>query len=162
MENKLMHLYEISDAFNQIYEMSETDESLSDYLDSIKMDLVGKVDNIVMYRRTLELTCAALDSEIDRLAQLKRHHALTAQNLKSYLSYNLHKMGKDKLETEKFRLSFRKSESVEIVDESLISDEYKSIKMVEVMDKIGIKKAIKEGIEVKGAILKTTNNLQIK
>jgi len=108
------------------------------------------------------LTCAALDSEIDRLAQLKRHHALTAQNLKSYLSYNLHKMGKDKLETEKFRLSFRKSESVEIVDESLISDEYKSIKMVEVMDKIGIKKAIKEGIEVKGAILKTTNNLQIK
>jgi len=162
MENKLMHLYEISDAFNQISEMSETDESLSDYLDSIKMDLVGKVDNIVMYRRTLELTCAALDSEIDRLAQLKRHHALTAQNLKSYLSYNLHKMGKDKLETEKFRLSFRKSESVEIVDESLISDEYKSIKMVEVMDKIGIKKAIKEGIEVKGAILKTTNNLQIK
>jgi len=157
-----MHLYEISDAFNQISEMSETDESLSDYLDSIKMDLVGKVDNIVMYRRTLELTCAALDSEIDRLAQLKRHHALTAQNLKSYLSYNLHKMGKDKLETEKFRLSFRKSESVEIVDESLISDEYKSIKMVEVMDKIGIKKAIKEGIEVKGAILKTTNNLQIK
>jgi len=162
MENKLMHLYEISDAFNQISEMSETDESLNDYLDSIKMDLVGKVDNIVMYRRTLELTCAALDSEIDRLAQLKRHHALTAQNLKSYLSYNLHKMGKDKLETEKFRLSFRKSESVEIVDESLISDEYKSIKMVEVMDKIGIKKAIKEGIEVKGAILKTTNNLQIK
>ena len=162
MENKLMHLYEISDSFNKISEMSETDESLNEYLDSIKMDLVSKVDNIVMYRRTLELTCTALDSEIDRLTQLKKHHDRTAQNLKSYLSYNLHKMGKDKLETEKFRLSFRKSESVEIVDGSLISDEYKSIKMVEVVDKMEIKKAIKEGKEVKGAILKTTNNLQIK
>jgi len=162
MENKLMHLYEISDAFNKISEMAETDESLNDYLDAVLMDLVDKVDNIVMYRRTLELTCDALDSEIDRLTRLKIHHALTAQKLKSYLSYNLHKMGKDKLETEKFRLSFRKSESIEIVDESLIADEYKSVKMVELTDKIRIKKAIKEGIEVKGAILKTTNNLQIK
>ena len=66
------------------------------------------------------------------------------------------------METEKAVLSFRKSTSTEILDATLVPDEYKSVKMVESIDKVAIKKDILAGKEVAGATNKEVNNLQIK
>ena len=157
-----LSLYEISEAFSSIEEQMEDDLSLQDYLDAIKMDLIEKVDNIVMYRQSLELTADAVQSEIDRLTKLKKHYTTKADKLKNYLAYNMHKMGKDTLETEKAKLSFRSSETTEVDDVSKIPDEYIITKTTKAPDKTAIKNAIKGGIDVPGTHIEKHKNLVIK
>jgi len=82
--------------------------------------------------------------------------------MKNYLSYTLLKTETKELETEVAKLSFRKSEAVSILDDSIIPEEFtKEIVSVSV-DKTAIKKAIKEGRSIDGAELIVKQNLQIK
>ena len=60
------------------------------------------------------------------------------------------------------KCSFRKSESVNIINLDNLADKYKQTKVEVVPDKKAIKDAIKGGLEVFGAELVTNNNLQIK
>jgi len=161
MENKL---YEISNALVGLEEImdEDNDPQLYEYLDSIKMELTQKVDNIVMRLRTLELTSKAVDTEIDRLDSLKKYYDRRGQKLKSYLAHNLQMIGKDRLETEKAVLSFRKSETTDILDEKLIPQEYKTVKTTESINKTAIKEAINGGVEVPGAVVTPHKSLQIK
>jgi hypothetical protein len=66
-------------------------------------------------------------------------------------------------ETDFIKLSFRKSESVQIVDENLIPADFWAVKIPEAtVDKTAIKEAIKGGLEVPGAEIKVSQNIQIK
>ena len=58
------------------------------------------------------------------------------------------------------KISFRKSESVEIDNVEELEDRFKRVKVE--ADKTAIKQAIKSGKEVKGARLVENNNLQIR
>jgi len=104
----------------KVEEMEQDDETLTEYLDSIKMDFKEKANNIVRYRRSLELTSEAIKSEIDRLTALKKGYDLRGEKMKNYLSYTLLKTETKELETEVAKLSFRKSEAVSILDDSII------------------------------------------
>jgi len=59
-----------------------------------------------------------------------------------------------------FKLSFRKSESIEC--DEFVDSNYCTVKTSIAPDKMAIKQAIKEGKEVVGARLIIKNNLQIK
>lgn len=155
-------LYDITEGINKVEEFIEDEQALTEYLDSLEMQLETKVSNIVRYSRTLELTADAVSNEIDRLSSLKKYYERKSQNLKNYLSYSLQKIGKDSLETEAAKLSFRKSETLEVEDVALIPDEYIVIKTTKSADKTAIKSAIKGGIEVPGAHIEQHKNLQIK
>jgi hypothetical protein len=68
----------------------------------------------------------------------------------------------NRLETPPLKISFRKSESVEIDDESAISFAYLKEKITYTIDKTAIKEAIKKGEVVAGARLQVNQNIQIK
>lgn len=68
--------------------------------------------------------------------------------------------GIEKIETDYFRLSFRKSESVVVDDVEKLSDEY--IVTKKSANKVAIKKALKSGQTIEGATIVETNNLQVK
>jgi hypothetical protein len=155
-------LYAISDAIIKVEDFIEDENELAEYLDSLKIDFSEKVSQVLMYRRGLELTQEALGSEIDRLAQLKKYYERKSENLKNYVSSSMQKIGKDNLELEIAKLSFRKSESIEVTNIAELSPEFITVKTTESADKTAIKKAIKEGKEVTGAELITKLNLQIK
>ena len=108
------------------------------------------------------MTSKAVDTEIDRLDSLKKYYDRRGQKLKSYLAHNLQMIGKDRLETEKAVLSFRKSETTDILDEKLIPQEYKTVKTTESINKTAIKEAINGGVEVPGAVVTPHKSLQIK
>ena len=59
-------------------------------------------------------------------------------------------------------MSFRKSVSVDIVDETALPLEFLKIVEDVKIDKTAIKKAINSGVEVSGAVLKNNRSLQIK
>ena len=108
------------------------------------------------------MTQDAISSEIDRLTSLKKIYARKGENLKNYVSYSMQKTNNKNLELDIAKLSFRKSASVEIFNEELVSDEYKKVKTVSTIDKVLIKATLKAGQAVSGATLKENLNLQIK
>jgi hypothetical protein len=110
--------------------------------------------------KTFEDTSSVIDKEIKRLQELKKKADNNAERLKQRIKDAMIQFGYEKVETPTITLSFRKSESVEITDESLISNEYMRFKSEP--DKTEIKKALKEGKSVHGAMLIENKNLQIK
>lgn len=155
-------LYVIADAFNKLEEMAEDDASLIPYLDSVEMQLKEKAENVVMFQQSLLRSTEAIDNEIKRLSEMKKHRLNAADRLKNYIKFAMEKNGIEKIETDLFKLTFLKSETLDVVDESVVPEDYIVVKTTKSVDKIAIKKALKEGKEIPGVALSSHKNLQIK
>lgn len=102
-----------------------------------------------------------IDNEIKRLQQAKKAREKTIERLKSTIEYAMNTFEVDKIETPLIKISFRKSESVEVEDVNNLPALYKVVKVSETADKLKIKDAIKSGILIEGCTIKTNKNLQI-
>jgi hypothetical protein len=158
MEN--ISLYQMTEAFQTLENME--DEEMAPYLESLEVQIENKVDAIVKYRQNLTLGASAIDQEIQRLTKMKQAAEKRAESLKSYISSAMLTHNIEKIDTGLFKLSFLKSESVEIINEQEIPAEFIKVKTTTSVDKVEIKKLLKKGIEVNGASLRKSNNLQIK
>lgn len=101
-----------------------------------------------------------IDAEIKRLQDLKKKSAKVSDYLKERISAAMAEFGIEKVESPTLKLSFRKSESVEVYDESKLNQKYFNYKPT--VDKTTIKADLKEGIDVPGARIVSKQNLQIK
>jgi hypothetical protein len=105
----------------------------------------------------------AVDSEIARLSAIRKRLMKTVNWAENAIDYAMYKYGIEKIEMDNIKISFRNSEVVEIDDSKLLSPEFlRVIPAKSEPDKIAIKQAIKEGIDVPGVKLITKRNLQIK
>ena len=103
-----------------------------------------------------------IDNEIKRLQQAKKSREKTIQRLKDTIELAMLTFDVDKIETPLIKISFRKTESVEVTDVNELPNEFKVIKLTETADKLKIKDALKSGIFIEGCSIKTNRNLQIK
>lgn len=157
-----MELYKITGALAKIEDMAEEDQSLAEFLDGIQLQMNEKIDGIVRFSRNMESDANAIEAEIQRLKDLKAYKERMSQRLKDYISHCMTNAGITKIETSIAKLSFRKSESLSVVDEAAIPDEFKNTIISKPVDKNAIKQAIKDGREVPGAKIEERQNLQIK
>lgn len=104
----------------------------------------------------------AVNEEIKRLTELKKRNEKAIERMETAISNAMQLYGIEKVDSSFLKLSFRKSESVEVINEEQISMQFKKYKEVVSIDKISIKEALKRGDVVEGAILVTNQNLQIK
>ncbi len=104
----------------------------------------------------------AVDIEIKRLQELKKRNNNAIERMETAISNAMQLYGIDKVESSFLNLSFRKSESVEIVNEAQLTPEFVNTKQVTTPDKVAIKTALKRGDVVEGAVLVINQNLQIK
>jgi len=102
------------------------------------------------------------DIEIKRLTELMNWDKKKVERIEKWIDYILQTFKIEKMETELNKLSYRKSESVEFVDEALIPEKFKVIKETTNISKTEIKNALKLWESVPGVIIKITQNLQIK
>ena len=141
-----MTLYEIN-AKLMAYEMEidpETGEWLNeDELDALHMERDEKIENICLWTKNLRAEASAIKTEEKNLAERRKAKENKADRLEAYVALNLD--GK-KFETPRVKVSFRKSEAVEILDESKVPSEYLDISVVSKPIKAEIKKYLK-GIE---------------
>lgn len=103
-----------------------------------------------------------IDNEIKRLQQAKRSREKTIERLKDTIELAMLTFDIDKIETPLIKISFRKSESVEVENVNELPNEFKVIKLTESADKLKIKDALKSGMFISGCSIKTNRNLQIK
>lgn len=162
-----LSLYNIEQEYIQLAELlTENGGELTPELEAAlvmnKDNLTTKSTNYGLVIKQFEYNVDTIDAEIERLTKLKKTNVNAIDRLKNGISEAMKLYGFEKIETPLLKLSFRKSESVEIENESLIPLIYQTSKTVISISKTDIKTALKEGLEVPGASLKVNQNLQIK
>ncbi len=160
-------LYNITSNYLDILNNLEIDEETGELLNFDKLEeldskLEDKAEAVALYIKNEQSIAGQIKQEEASLAARRKQHENKAERLKDYLSYSLLSANKLKIETSKASLSFRKSESVEVNDIDLIPKEFIKVKTTESADKTAIKKALKSGQNIDGAVLKINQNLQIK
>ena len=166
-----MKLYELAnDYIALLLAMDEEDipeEALADTLEAIKGDVEVKADNIACMLKNLLAESEAIRAEEIRLAERRRAKERAYDRLKQYLADILQRMDISKVETARNKITFRKSESVELNEEAFIAwasenrDDLLTFAAPKA-NKTEIKRALKEGAEIVGAQLVTKQNINIK
>lgn len=157
-----MNLYEIKQEFEKAIEECvdmETGEIINPArLDELNMVLTDKRENVALYIKNLSAEAKAIDEEAKNLTNRKRVLNNKVEGLKKYLADNLEG---HKFETAKVVVSFRKSEQLEINSIEHIPTEY-LISQEPKIDKVALKKSIKQGAVINGVQIITKQNIQIK
>lgn len=138
----------------------ETGEVDYERLKSLQMEKGAKLENIALWIKNLIAEKDAIKNEMKALAERAEAKEKKAEQLKAFLNYALEGQ---KFETAKVAISYRKSVSVNLVNEEAITDN-RFIRIVEnrSIDKIALKEALKSGEKVEGAELVEKQNIQIK
>lgn len=124
-------------------------------------ELKQKALNYAYVIKNLEADEEAINSEMKRLAELKKSNAKKIDKLKEIVANSMISFNLDKIESPTLKLSIRKSESVNVIDETKLSDNFFTTKITKTVSKTALKEALKTG-EIAGAELVINNNLQIK
>lgn len=160
----MITLYEISAEQQRLnYLLEESGGELTPEIQELLIinegNFLSKSENYakaILHYKAVEQTIKA---EQERLDTFKKTAQKTQEKLREKLSEAMILFEKEKIEFNTIKLSFRKSQSVQIIDESKIPNEF--IKVKTEIDKAGIKEALKSR-SIPGAILQDNLNLQIK
>lgn len=154
-------LYELTGQFLDIYNLELDEETKLDTLDSIdwQNDYEEKVENYIKVMKNLESDIEARKNEIKRLTELNKADEKKKDHLKETLSTSLQLTGHERVDTPLFKVSFRKSQAVE-VDELVLPESYKVATWKP--DKKRLKEDLKNGLEIVGASLVERKNLSIR
>lgn len=154
-----MTIYEIDQAILDCLDF-ETGEVLdSEALQALQMQREQKIDNVACWHKNLLAEAEAIKAEEKNLMERRKAKETKAEQLKNWLSQVV---AGQKIETTRNKISWRKSESVELLNEDAISDTFKEEVTTVKIDKAAIKEAIKAGVIVSGAVLVEKQNIQIK
>lgn len=154
----MANLYEIDAQIMACVDF-ETGEIIDEEkLQALQLEFNQKVEGIALWIKNLLAEAKMIKEEKDNLAERQKSCENKAASLKKYLSSAL---DGEKFKTAKVSVSYRKSESVEIEDISLLDDDYLKFKEPEA-DKTKIKAALKNGVSLEGVTLVEKNNIQIK
>lgn len=151
-------LYEIdNEILNCIDE--ETGEIIDEErLNTLNMERNQKIENVALWYKNLISDAEAYKHEKDVFIAKQKAAENKAEQLKEYLKKAIQG---EKFTTTKVAISWRKSEAVEVKDWTQLEEEYLRYKEPEV-DKVKLKKALKNGELIYGAILLEKQNIQIK
>lgn len=169
----MSNLYEISNELRSIYNQLENGEGVDLETGEIKPEvqnalaltssnLQSKAIDYGYIIKSLGDELELYTKEIKRLNERKKQIESLQEKLEGNLTRAMQEFGIVEIKGKTIRLSFRKSESVEIVDADLIPDDFKIVKTLIEPDKKYIKQAIKDGVKVEGARIVEKQNLQIK
>lgn len=161
-----MTLYEIDKSIAECLDL-ETGEILDfEKLNEMQMAKDEKLENVALYIKQLEAETTAIKAEEKSLAERRKVKENRIEGLKGWLSSVLE--GKA-FETAKVRLSFRKNEKVEFEDELTVLEYLEKNNLDNCLkykfpdiSKTEVKKLLKAGEKIPGAVLVETNNLQMK
>ena len=175
-----MNLYEIDQRLlnlemlgvdTETGEVAVTEEDFQRMYDEIQMEMNDKLINTSCFIKNLMADIEAFKAEEKRIAERrKRKEALVAhlkESMDNVIKHRLNDIDNDfdgcnawKLDDPKAYISYRKSEKVNIIDETKIPKAFLKVKTEPNLTEI--KNAIKDGKKVKGAEIVTNLNLQIK
>lgn len=153
-----MNLYEIDSAILDCMDI-ETGEIFDiDRFEELALTRDAKIENICLWIKNLNAEIEALKAEKDAFAKRQKSAENKMESLKKYISGYLEGTP---FESTKVKVSFRKSESLEIEEGTIIPDEFLRFKEPEV-NKTDLKNAVKAGLAIAGVQIVEKQNIQIR
>ena len=163
-----MKLYEINQQYDTLKKyITDTDTSedmFKEAFDQIEAAFEDKAENIVKLIKNIEGDVEAHKVEEKRISEKRKFMENHIGRLKKMLEESMVQMDKDDVKAGTFTLKIQKNPySVEIEDESLIPEEYKTIEQVVKIDKKHIVDDYKaDQMMIPGVNVKQTESLRIK
>jgi len=160
-------LYDISDVLRQALdaaqeyindETGEIPEDWAEFLDTCQVERDTKVVQCALMARELKAESEAIANEAKRLMARSRSCASQYDRLRDYIAYNM--QAGEKLKDERVSLSCREIDSVNVVNESVIPEEY--WKLTRTVKKADINSAIKSGKSVPGTVIEKKKSITIR
>jgi len=163
-----MKLYELTSDIARLEELLESNPEASEvvksealeFLQEMQVSRAEKIENCVALLKNWEALETAIKAEETALKARRESLEKRAQWLKNYLGYCL--QPGEKFESAKCKISWRKSETVEIQEEAKIPPQFWREKVTREVDKKAIKETFQAGGEVEGVTIIKKNNLIIK
>lgn len=153
-----MNLYEIDNEILGCVDIDTGEIFDVDKFEALGLERDAKIENICLWIKNLKAEVEALKAEKDAFDKRKKAAENKLESLKKYITGYLEGTA---FESTKVKVSFRKSESLEVTDISKIPEEYLKYKEPDV-DKTAIKNAIKQGKSFEGVLIVENQNIQIK
>lgn len=154
-----MTLYEIDQAILNTVD-PETGEILDiEALNALQMARTDKLESVALWIKNLQADAQAFKAEKEAFAEREKKALAKVDSLKKWLASAC---DGQKFNTWRCAVTFRKSERVEILDETKIPQDYLTCKTTIAPDKAAIKEALKDGEIIEGCSLVTVMNPTIK
>lgn len=160
-----MKLYEISDAIRAALDHidvdPETGEILNaDNLHAVEAEASDKIEATALYLRELDAEAKAAKDEADRMIARVKSMQKRSDYIKSMLLEALHATGKVK--TARVTVSIRTTQAVEVSEGANLPEAYTTVKTTVSPNKIAIKQALLDGVEVPGCHLEARESVSIR
>lgn len=156
-----MNIYELTGAYLQIQNLIEDGEDYADTLESIDDAIEDKAVGYAQVMKNLEGYVAALKTEETRLSDKRKSIENNIKRLKETLQEAMELTGKEKFKTPLFNFNIQNNPPSAQVDEKQVDEKY-LIPQPPKVDKKAIIADLKEGKEVKGAVLTQGRSLRIR
>lgn len=163
-----MHLREIPlriTALVEEYNSDCTDERMIEIeaeLSTLEDDFASLCQHLATLKSSYEGQCAVYSTEIERLTEKRFSDNRKAEWIEGYIKRCIELRGLEKLSTELYAFSFRKSSAVIVTSTDVLPEEFKRTKTEVVPDRKAIGVAFKSGQIVPGAYIEERKSLQIK
>lgn len=160
-----MKLYEIAPALrfalDDIVVDEETGEILSsDALHAVEAEAAEKIEATALYLRELDAEAKAAKEEADRMIARVKSLQKRSDYLKSMLLDALHATGKVK--TGRVTVSIRTTQAVAVDEGASLPEAYTTVKTTVTPNKVAIKQALLDGVEVPGCSLEARESVSIR
>ena len=160
-----MKLYEIQAGFRAwAAKVAEQDGELTEEdMQEINALEAAADDKIEAYAVIIKESLAdaeTYEKEIERLTEIKKRKKALADRLATRLDEFMHEQGRNKFESVKARVTYRKSVMLEVADDALLPEKFMRVKREP--DKAQIKEYLKSGGELDGCRLIEHENINIK
>lgn len=153
-----MTLYEINEAILECID-EETGEILDgEKLTALSMERDEKIENVALWYKNLLADAEAYKAEKISFYQKEIAARNKAEKVKQWLYATL---AGNNFKTTRVSVNFRKTESVKVVSLIDVPNDFLRYKEPEV-DKVAVRKAIKEGATVGGVVLEQATSMSIK
>ena len=145
------------------YEMQFDEDGVwvnEDELENLEIEREQKLENLACFVKELRAEASAIATEGNTLLDRANKLYGKADGIENYISFHL---AGEELKSSRVAVTFRRSERVQITDQSKIPEEYIVTRVEETTkaDKTKIKKAIKAGVEIEGAYIQENLNIHI-
>lgn len=155
-------LYELTDQYKMLQNFIEENnvEGFELALSQIIGDIGEKLEGYAMVLKNIESDIAGIKSEEKRLADRRKAMESNLARIKENMAEALLTVEGNRVKTEKFTFSFRKSTSVQIENDAAIPPQF--IKVEKTISRSELAKALKAGEQIEGAQLVENQSLSIR
>ena len=164
-----MTLYEIDSRikaiidglYDNVDENGEVGEIDFTELLQLQEDRKTKLENIALYIKNTEAEAKAIKEEEEKLSKRRKSLERKADRLRELMITSMHEANEPEIATARCKAKIKDNEVTEIIDLELIPEEYIKVKVDRSADKTAIKKAIKAGEQVTGAVISIHTTIKI-